>query len=231
MRLAVDDALADSGLASHLQRGFGRDTGVAVQMLRGPATSVLEALERGEHDATLTNAPTVEMGLEKQGFAHDRRLIATSEFIVVGPSALAKALDARRDAAVALSRLAQVQAPFISRADGSGTYLTELALWRAAQVSPEAPWYISAAAGAPLLMLAREHQACLLVERGTWGALGGVRGYAVLVEGDPRLAVDVHVMRGFRTQHPAAKLFSAWISGNKGRQVVASHRGYRVPPR
>lgn len=231
LRLAADDALVDSGLAPLLQRAFGRDTGVAVELLRGPASTVLEALERGEHDAALTNAPAIEAGLEKQGLIHDRRPIAGSQFILVGPAALAKPLAAGRDMALAVSRLAQAQALFISRGDGSGTHLAEQSAWRAAATAPGGEWYLKADAGKPLLAQARERQACAIVERGVWTAQGGGKGMAVLADGDPRLAVDVHVMRAFRVerQHPAGKLFVGWITGPKGRQLLASQRGYQTP--
>ncbi|WP_280153574.1 substrate-binding domain-containing protein [Piscinibacter sp. XHJ-5] len=231
LRLAADDALIDSGLAPLLQRSFGQDTGVAVELLHGPATVVLGALERGEHDAALTNAPEVELGLEKQGLIHDRRAIVGSQFVLVGPAALAKPLSAGRDVALALSRLAQAQAPFMSRPDGSGTHLAEQVAWRAAATAPGGEWYLRAEAGKPLLAQARERQACAIVERGVWAAQGGGKGMAVLSEGDPRLAVDVHVMRTFRAerQHPAGKLFVGWISGPKGRHAMASLRGYLAP--
>jgi tungstate transport system substrate-binding protein len=230
MRLAVDDALADSGLAAALQRAFGRDTGVAVKLLRGPATGVLEALERGEHDAALTNAPAVELALDKQGLVHDRQWIVRSDFVLVGPAALAKPLGAGRDMALALLRLAQAQVPFVTRPDGSGTHLAELAAWAAAKIAPAAPWYLDAPTSAPLLAEARRHRACALVERGVWLAQAAPPGYAVLSEGDARLAVDVHAMRTFRSerQHPAGKLFVAWISSAKGRRLAASHRGYQA---
>jgi tungstate transport system substrate-binding protein len=227
LRVATDDALADSGLAGELQRAFGRDTGVAVQMLRGPATAVLEALERGEHDAAITNAPAAEAALDKQGLVHDRQLIARSDFLLVGPTQLTKPLGAPRDMVLAATRLAQAQAPFLSRADGSGTYLAELALWSAAKVQPGAAWHREAAAGTAVLLQAREQHACTLVERGVWSAQGGGKGYGVLAEGTPQMAVDVHVMRTFRAQHPAGKLFVQWIAGAKGRQIVAAQRGYR----
>jgi len=228
LRLATDDALADSGLADQLLRAFGHDTGVAVQLLRGPASSVLAALERGEHDAALTNAPAAELALDKQGLVHDRQVVVTSDFILVGPTALAKPLAAGHDMALAATRLAQAQAPFLSRADGSGTHLAELALWSAAKLAPAAPWYQQAAAGGTLLDQARRQQACTVVERGVWLAQAGAKGYGVLAEGDPRMAVEVHVMRSFRAPHPAGKLFVGWLAGPKGRQLAAAHRGYRA---
>ena len=49
----------------------------------------------------------------------------------------------------------------------------------------------------------------------------------MLVDGDEKLSMPVHVMRSFRVNHPAGKLFVKWIAGGRGRRVVAGHRGYR----
>jgi tungstate transport system substrate-binding protein len=51
----------------------------------------------------------------------------------------------------------------------------------------------------------------------------------VRVEGDAQLAEQVHAMRSFRVNHPAGKIFVAWIAGPKGRRVTAAQRGYRAP--
>jgi tungstate transport system substrate-binding protein len=93
LRLGVDSALADSGLAAALQQAFGHDTGVAVQVLRSPALTLLQALERGEFDAALCNAPEAEAKLEKQTLVHDRRVVARGEFVIVGPAVRGKARD------------------------------------------------------------------------------------------------------------------------------------------
>ena len=231
MRLAADDALVDSGLAAQLQRGFGQDTGVAVQLIRGPASAMLEALERGEHDAALTNAPGIEAELHRQGLVHDRRPIALAEFVLVGPGLLGKALAASHDVVSALLRLAEVGAPFLTRADGSGTHLAEQALWRTAKVAPAAPWYVRASDATPLLAQAAARKACLLIDRGTWLKQAAPAGLGVLVEGDSRLLVDVHVMRSFRVNHPSAKLFVNWLAGGQGRRIVAGVRGYRPAPK
>ncbi len=228
LRLAADDALAESGLASALQRGFGRDTGVAVEVLHGPASEVLRALERGEHDVALTNAPALEASLEKEGLVYDRRLITRSDFLIVGPSVLARPLSAGHDMVQAAGRLAQANAPFLGRHDGSGSHLAELALWSAAHVAPGEPWYHLAASGQSVLAQARHENACTVVERGVWSVHPGGKGYGVLAAGDPRFTIEVHVMRSFRVQHPAGKLFVEWIASPKGRRLAAAHRGYRA---
>jgi tungstate transport system substrate-binding protein len=240
LRLGVDWALAESGLARSLQRGFGRDTGIAVQLVAGPALALLDALERGELDAALTNAPEAEMRLAKQGLVHDRRAVGSGELVIVGPapkgkSAAPAGIARGRDVAQALQRIAEAGATpgslqFLSAGDGSGTHAAEQALWRAAEVAPAAPWYVTAVKGASLVTQARASGAYALVERGSWAVLGGAP-LAVLTEGDGLLALPVHVMRSFRINHPAAKIFVAWIAGPKGERVVAAQRGYRAPKR
>jgi tungstate transport system substrate-binding protein len=229
MRLGVDDALMASGLARALQRAFGVDTGIAVSLNAASAIDMLEAAELGEQDTVLTNAPRLEAQIEKQGLVHDRRPIASGSLVLVGPKALAKPLaDAKRDVVLALQRLAEVQTPFVSLGTGSGTQLAEQTLWRAAQLVPDKAWHESLAASPQALAQARDRQACMLVEQGAWLAQGGLAGYAVLVDSDPRLEMPVHVMRSFRVNHPAGKLFVNWIAGPKGRRVVAGQRGYRL---
>ena len=254
MRLGVDLALHESGLAPALQRGFGRDTGVAVKLVPAAASSVLQALEQGEVDAALCNSPLAEARLEALGFAHERAVVAISEFVIVGPLLKAPAvgktskpsrpakppkprdpagLAGAATAAQALQRLVEAAAAdasiqFLSANDGSGTHATEEALWRAAKIAPVAPWYQRAGAAPGLIAAARQQATYALVERGAWAAHGGPP-LAVLVQGDRTLRVAVHVMRGFRSKHAAAKLFCAWLVGAKGRGVVAASSGYRTP--
>ena len=143
-RLAVDDALADSGLAAHLQRRFSRDTGVAIVVLPGPARELLDALGRGEHDGALLNTPQAEAALDQLGLLRGRRQVATSDFVIVGPTLLRPALDAlgaRTQAVPALAALVKAGAPFLGATPGSGTQELEADLWRAAKVAPLPPWY------------------------------------------------------------------------------------------
>jgi tungstate transport system substrate-binding protein len=233
LRLGVDRALIDSGLAPALLHAFGADTGIAVKAVPGAALPLLEALERGELDAALTNTPEAETKLDQQGLAHDRQAVASGEFVIVGPAVRGKGEDVlgaalARDAAAALKRLAAAPGgfSFLSAADGSGAHVAEQALWRKAGVAPVAPWYVALAPGENLLVQVRARGAFAIVERAAWLARGGAP-LAVRVEGDPALAEEVHVMRSFRVNHPAGKIFVAWITSAKGRRVAAAQRGYR----
>ena len=235
LRLGVDRALDESGLARRLRFAFSADTGIAVLLVPGPALGVLEAVRNGETDAALVNAPSAEEPLEQQGLVHDRRTIATGEFIVVGPppaGGRGRLPPPGRSAVEAFERI-RAQATtdpaslvFLSAGDGSGVHVVEQALWRAARIEPVAPWYVAADRERGFTEQVRARGAYALVERGAWLALGG-RPLVVVAEGDPLLVESVHVMRSFRVSHPAGKIFVAWIAGGRGRAVVARHAGYR----
>jgi tungstate transport system substrate-binding protein len=238
-RLGVDNALYDSGLAKSLQQAFGRDTGVAVKLIRMPALPLLEAIDRGEVDAALANAPEAEDKLDKQGLVHDRHAIAAGDFMLVGPAPHGKVKDpasiaGERSITQALVEMVNgaLAMPgtitFLSPGDGSGVYALEQVLWREAKLAPRAPWYVVADKSGSALAQARARGAYTLVERAAWLAPGGGAPLAVLVEGDPLLSEVVHVMLAFRVNHPAGKLFVKWLAGPKGRRVAAAHRGYRT---
>ena len=236
LRLGADRALVESGLARSLQRAFGADTGIAVLLVPGPALAVLEATRNGEVDAALVNAPAAEEALATQGLLHDRRPIAASEFVLVGPAPAkvrGRLPPPGRSGVELLERLRTEAATdtagfvFMSANDGSGVHVAEQALWRAARIEPVAPWYVAAEAGSAFTAQVRARGAYALVERGAWAAAGGAP-LAVLAEGDPLLVESVHAMRSFRVSHPAGKIFIAWIAGGRGRAVVARHAAYRA---
>jgi len=236
LRVGIDHALAESGLARRLRHAFGADTGIAVLLFPGPALAVLEAVRNGEVDIALVNAPGAEDALEKQGLVHDRRRIAASEFILVGPPppGVRKRLPAPERSGTEVLERVRTQASvdpasvvFLSANDGSGVHVAEQELWRAARIEPVAPWYVGAEPDRPFAAQVRARGAYALVERGAWAAAGGAP-LVVLAEGDPLLAESIHAMRSFSVSHPAAKIFIAWIGGGRGRAIVARHAGYQA---
>jgi tungstate transport system substrate-binding protein len=221
----------ESGLAPQLRVAFARETGVAIHLMPDPATEALAALDRGERDVALSNAPSIEASLAEQGLVHDRRLVARTRMVLVGPSAWKKELDAGQDIQLALSRVVNKGWPFLSAGNGSGAHLAEQALWRKAVTAPKGNQAIKASATAGVLAQAAQLQAVTLVEHGLWLQAKsrknpGIGSLAVLCENDPLMALPVHVMRGFRASHPTARLWVNWLSGPRARAVILSSPGY-----
>jgi tungstate transport system substrate-binding protein len=231
LRLGADSALAECGFVQALAAAFGRESGLPIRPVAAPTSVMLEALAQGELDAGLGLAPDAEMRFEKEGLAHDRRAIARTGFVLVGPAArglLPDGASGNGDAARALARLAAAGVPFLGRNDGSGAHWLEQSLWRAAAVAPAAPWWQQLPSDADALESAREQRACVIVDRPAWQA-GRRNGLTALVAEDERLTVAVHLMRSFRSDHPVARLFARWVSGPRGRRVVTSRTAFSPP--
>lgn len=219
--VGVESTLVRCGLADAWRRAFAASTGLAFTVLDGPGKALLHTLETGELDAAITGAPELEAELENAGLSHDRRPVARSHRLLVGPAA-SRAVQAA-DAVETLRGIARAGLPFLSRADGSGAHLAEQRLWFEAGISPAPPWYrIVGADGAALLRQAADQGAHALVDLPVWLA-GPTRGLRIVVERDPRLASPYHVQRPFRARHNAAKLFVAWLAGPGGIGVVSRH--------
>ncbi|MBA2673959.1 MULTISPECIES: substrate-binding domain-containing protein [Burkholderiales] len=244
LHVAVEGALLSSGLAHHLQQAIGRDTGLAIEWRPGPGGALLPLLERGEVDAALTQSPEHELALERRNLLHDRRPVARSEVVLVGPAPRRTGrkqvadgdpagIAGGRDALAALQRVAQAGASgtagFVAHGEPSGTREVEQALWKTLGPQPLGPWLRTAAAGpTAVLDLAQQTQSYALIERGVWQARGAKSGLAIMVAGDARLAATYHIMRSFRVNPPGGKLLVNWLAGPSGQGAVRSFgRGYR----
>ena len=233
MRLGVDRALAESGLARSLQHAFGADTGIAVLLVPAPALAVLEATRNGEVDAALVNAPAAEDALEKQGLVHDRRPIAAGEFILVGPSTDPANVAGTTDLLDAFRRIAAAKATFVSRRDRSGTNAAELRFWKAAGNDIgwiKGFWYKEVREGAlASLNAAAEHDGYTLLDRGTWSGFKDRRNLVVLVEGDQRLlnqyaVVLVNPQKHPHVKAPEARAFADWLLSPECQDAIADYK-------
>ncbi len=232
LRLGCDEALVNSGLASAWQRAFARDTGVVVSLISEPASRILEMLNTAEVDMSLTNVPALEVFMADRGLAHDRIQVAVGGFIVVGPEVLQKGFQlkpARLSQHELMPLLAASETPFLSRGDDSGTYHFEQSLWAPLQVTPSPSWYSLAQGDTPVWLQAREMVACTMVERGVWERVGSQSGLTVWSDNSQGWGVEIHLMRSFRGNHPAARLLTQWVKGPRGRRIAARQAGYRSP--
>ena len=76
------------------------------------------------------------------GWATGRTLIGSNEFYIVGPKNDPANIKTASSGADAYSKIAKVQAKFISRGDKSGTHQKEMDIWKKAGIAPEGNWYI-----------------------------------------------------------------------------------------
>ena len=179
-----------------------------------PSGQVLHAAANGDLDVVITHAPALEQRLlVGPGHALLRCPLAASRFAVVGPATDPARVATAATAVDAFRRIAAATAPFVSRGDSSGTHVKELALWRAAGVTPAPGWYLESGADqATTLHLADERGAYALADLPTYSTLRGLAS-RILFAGDTALTnpYTLYVVRRPEL-HPAARTFATWAT-------------------
>lgn len=216
----------DSGILKHLVDAFEKSSGLRVKTIVAGSGDVMKQGARGEGDVLLTHSPAAEKEWMKQGYGTSRRLVMYNDFIIIGPPsdpAGVKGLSASD----ALKKIAEKQAPFVSRGDQSGTHVRELAMWKRAGVDPKGQrWYRETGQGQGLTMeVAAQHQAYAFTDRGTYLVHERRLGLPILMEGDPALFNIYHVMPVNPARFPkvnarAGQAFADFLVAPEGQRIV-----------
>ncbi len=125
----------------------------------------------GNADVLLTHAPAAEARLVASGQALDRRPFRENYFVIVGPPEDPAGVAAADSPEEAFRRIHAAAAPYVSRADDSGTHKREVALLEAAGLSGDGGWPGFARTGQGMgltLMVAGERRAYTLSDIGTF---------------------------------------------------------------
>src|SRR6266545_5866838 len=185
--LATTTSTQDSGLLDVLIPLFETETGYTVQTVAVGSGQAMEMGQQGNADVLLVHSPTAEKQFMTDGWGKDRSLIMHNDFVIVGPAAdPAKIKDL--GPSDAFKAIAAAQAPFVARADKSGTSTKELGIWAKTDIDPATTkpiWYIETGQGmGPSLTIASEKGAYTLSDRATYLASKDKLQLDILVEGN-----------------------------------------------
>ena len=155
-----------------------------------------------------------------------------NDFVLIGPKSDPAKVGGGRDIQAALQKIAVVQAPFISRADKSGTHAAELRYWKGAGVTipPGQGWYKETGSGmGPALNTASAMNGYILADRGTWLSFKNRGDLTILVQGDPKLFNQYGVMlvnpaRFTHVKKIQGQEFIDWLISKNGQDVIASYK-------
>lgn len=239
LTVGATTTLEDSGLLEELLARFRTDhPDVPVRAITGGTGEVLALGRRGDVDLALTHDPAAERAFVEDGHGIGHRPVFRSEFLLAGPSADPAGVAAAPGAVEAMRRIAAEQAPFVSRADDSGTHRKERMLWRLAlegtaervdgpprpgvdRPARDAGWYAEAGVGmGDALRVAGERRAYVLTDRPTFLMLRDEHGLAPLLAGDELLDNPYAVTLVSASPLPdGARVFADWLSSG-GQEVV-----------
>ena len=195
--LATTTSTRDTGLLDVLLPIFQEQTGYNVKTIAVGTGAALALGEKGEADVLLCHAPASEMKLVDAGDVVNRQLVMHNDFVILGSPEDPAGVKGFKSAAEALTKIADTEAVFVSRADDSGTHKKEKEVWNKLQFQPSGnAWYLEAGTGmANTLNIANEKLAYCLTDRGTYLSMKDRLDLAVLVEGDAILLNIYHVMQ------------------------------------
>jgi len=219
-----------------LTDAFAKKSGLAVKPIVAGSGDILKQGARGEGDVLLTHSPDAEKAWVADGNGTSRRLVMYNDFMIIGPEADPAKIKGLK-AADALRRIAETNAPFVSRGDQSGTHVRELAMWKRAGVDPKGQsWYRETGQGQGLTMdVASQFQAYAFTDRGTYLVHAKRIGLPILVENDPALYNIYHVMPVNPAKFPkvnvaAGRAFADWVVSPEGQSVIAEFRQDAIWP-
>ncbi|MGR9073145.1 MAG: substrate-binding domain-containing protein [Gammaproteobacteria bacterium] len=226
LRMATTTSTENSGLLAVLNPPFEKRYGVRLDVLAVGTGKALRLGENGDVDLVLVHAPEAEKAFVEAGQGVERIPVMHNDFVIAGPPTDEAGVKNAPDAVSALKSIAERHAGFISRGDDSGTHKKELALWRAAETTPQAPWYVAAGQGmGAVLTMADEKNAYTLTDRGTYLAYRDKIGLTIVFEGDQALYNPYHVIAVNPENHrhvnyDLAQKYIRFLVGAEGQAII-----------
>lgn len=211
--LATTTSTQDTGLLDELLPDFEEEAGCTVKTVAVGSGEALEMGEQGNADVLLVHSPAAEEEYMDGGHGVSREPVMHNDFVIVGPEADPADIEGAPDAAEALTRIAETEAPFASRGDDSGTHSKELSLWEEAGVEPSGDWYVETGQGmGETLTIADQKEAYTLADRGTFLATSSLDS-TITFEGSEDLLNSYHVIVVDTDEEPVpcAEELSTWL--------------------
>jgi len=228
--MASTTSTEQSGLFTHLLPAFTAATGVTVKVVAVGTGQAIDMGRRGDADVLFVHDQVAEEKVVAEGFALKRTAVMYNDFVLIGPAADPAKLRGK-DIAAALAKVAQSNAPFISRGDKSGTHAAELRYWKLTPTdSAKGSGYRECGCGmGQALNMAASTGAYVLADRATWLSFKNRADLAVLVEGDTRLFNQYGVLVVNPAKHPHTKVadaqkFADWVTSAAGQAVIAAYK-------
>lgn len=218
--LATTTSVEDSGLLDVLLPAFAQaHPDIQVRTVAVGSGEALAMGRRKDADLLLTHAPWDEARFVVGGYGDRTLPIMYNHFVIAGPAEDPADVRSAASPVEAFRRIAEHEAPFLSRGDSSGTHRKELALWQEVRAAPNANaggWYMESGVGmGDLLRVAAERGAYTLSDRATMLRLGGSAGLTILFDDESDELYNPYAatrVTGAANAEAARVLFD-WLAG------------------
>jgi len=226
--LATTTSTEDSGLLEVILPDFEKQCGCKVEVVAVGTGQAIQLGADGNADVLLVHDRVKEDKFMADGNGVRREDVMYNDMIIVGPESDPADIKGLTSASDAFTKIQVTQSKFVSRGDDSGTHSKEKSVWKAANITPEGDWYISAGQGmGAVLTMADEMPAYTLSDRATYLArtLEGLN-LKIMVEGDPVLfnpygVIAVNPAKSATINAKLATRFIEWIISVPAQKLIS----------
>src|SRR3990172_308565 len=231
--VASTTSTEQSGLFKKMLRILEKKTGTKVRVVALGTGQALDMGRRGDADVVFVHDGGAEKKFVDDGFGVNYKQVMYNDFVLIGPKSDPAKIVGGKDILAALKRVEGAKAPFVSRADKSGTHAAELRYWKSAGIdiaTQKGPWYKETGSGmGPALNTASSMGGYILADRGTWLSFKNRGDLAVLVEGDQKLFNQYGIMLVNPAKHAHVKqdlgnAFISWVVSPAGQKAIAEYK-------
>jgi tungstate transport system substrate-binding protein len=207
MKLATTTSVYDSGLLAYILPDFEKANNVKVEVISAGSGQAIAYGASGDVDVLLVHSPAAEKTFMDQGHGWNKTQIAHNFYVIAGPASDPAGIKGLTNATQAYRIIAEKQAPFVARTDGSGTDSKNKDIWNKTSYGgvPSGNWYTGTGQGmGSALLMADQKQAYILSDIGTFLATQKNMTLVVLVENDPATLINKYdVIAVNQTEHPS----------------------------
>ena len=221
--VAAGTTVVDSGLVEYLVDAYVDDGGIGdIDVIALSSQQSLAYASAGNADIAITHDEELLIDFLTETPEAVSSPVFSSRFVYVAAPGLTFALPTVE------SILETVDAQgftFVSRDDGSGTYLREVAMWEAIGIDPtDDPWYIRTGTGmGDTLLVADQRNGVTLAEVGAFLAADEALSLVRADDGsDLRLVNPYDITVVDPSGNEAAVEFFAWLTSEPGRATITA---------
>ena len=221
--VAAGTTVVDSGLVEYLVDVYVAEGGQGeIDVIALSSQQSLAYASAGNADITITHEEDLLASFLAETPDAVSSLAFTSRFVYVADPDLKFPLPTVESI---LETVASDGIVFVSRDDGSGTYLRETAMWDAVDIDPTGePWYTRTGTGmGETLLVADQRNGVTLAELGAYLSASKDLSLVPVDDGsDPRLVNPYDITVVDPSGNDAAVDFFAWMTSEEGRVAIVS---------
>ncbi len=230
IRMSTTTSVNDSGLLPAILPVFEQKTGYTVEVQSAGTGAAIQKAVDGNADLILVHSKASEETFVSDGYGVERIPFMYNYFVVVGPADDPAGIKDSANAAEAFAKIAEAEAPFVSRGDDSGTHKAELKIWGdAVPDAAQDSWYISAGQGmGACLTMASEKGAYCLTDKATFlSNKADLDLEIILAEGEDMkntysvIECNPEKLDDINTE--GAKALIEWLTGDEASELIAKY--------